>query len=193
MLLRIYVNADENETDPHRVDYTITQDLRDQNIRLNRRDPTTHPNTQPYMWAAEGEKIRIKFILCDNTNLQLRFRQPNPPPQPPQPHVDDPIWIAEGTTCPMQPGHADFKIVNAKPRKLVIENPTAEPSRRYYMYKLRIIDKHGHEKDFDPVIENGGGNQGPSISWLAALAPLLGVVALVGVAFMVAYFARLLP
>ncbi len=192
MLLRIYVNADENETNPHNVDYTITQDLRDKDIRLKRHDPTTHPDTQPSIWAAEGENLKIKFILCDNTNLQLRFREPNPPPVPPQPHVDDPIWIATGSNCPTGPGLAGFSIVKAKPRKLVISNPTAPKDRVYYTYKLRIIDRHGHEKDFDPVIENGGGNQGILRPWWFAWVPLLGGVAFVGVAFMAAYAAGFL-
>lgn len=105
----------------------------------------------------------------------------------------DVFLIRAGDTCPERGEAAEnsnFKIFGLKNdgRELEIRNDNVDPGS----FSYRILIKQGTQvRDFDPVIINGGG--GNRLTWAQILVPILGTVAFVGVAFMFAYAAGVIP
>lgn len=177
--LRIFINAwqkgdDDSNDEP--VEYTLTQNLNDAKIRTGKDN---------YVWAENGEDFVILFKICDNTNLNLKF-------------MDDPIYMnpAGDTNCPPpdigNPQLPDgYAVILKRKKRFKLRNPQPNWQNKQYKYRLRIIDKDGKRRDFDPIIQNGNGP--PVRYWPAYLVPLLGTLAFAGIAFAAAYAAGLLP
>lgn len=126
------------------------------------------------IWTNPNEEFKIKFALVDRTNAGLSYNDFSVPPAP----EDGPIWITLGSgtsDCPQNHFiHPDFDVKlddDGKREKVIVRTPRTT-ARKNFVYRLRISDSRGRERDFDPVIQNGGGP--PLIGWFFALAEAFG-------------------
>jgi hypothetical protein len=158
-VLRFFVVAEETKR-AREVTYSLLQNVNDDNVRIK---PDGN-NRHEVIALDHNEKYRMKFILCDNSNLGLYFT------------TDDagPIWIEAGRDSPKGGSlPPDFDVVKwndpdnddaqsgaiGQRRRLVVRNRNR--SREVYKFTLLIKDQSGARHDFDPIIENGGGQRDP--------------------------------
>ena len=150
-VLRIYVVAEDKPGGG--VAWTLTQHFNDAYRKVETGMVTgTDPDPDPLIKIGQFEQYIMKFILCDNTDPDLRlfFMDSGP----------GAFTVRNDGNCP-QPNAADhlldeFQVIAEKPKRVKVINWNRLPGN--YKYRLRIKSARDNGRyDYDPVIQNGGG------------------------------------
>ena len=142
-------------------------------------DPITVLEPDGSIRVPKKKKLRMNFKLVDPNN-QLAFVS----------NKDNAFLISPGLSCPSRTDTSEnesFQKVYFAVSNGVLSVTNKNKQSGTFSYRICIEDTQGKERDFDPVIINGGGGEGLS-SEVILVAVIGGVIALVGLA----YFAGLL-
>lgn len=172
--IRFTLTAVDDASKPIGVRYTLEQHPDDVN-RVLRSDGKVE--------ADRRQVLRMNFTLVDDSTKNLEFNT----------DVGNVFLVKEGESCPTRQDTAQndsfpknrFR-VNKPGQYQVLTVANLNLVAATYCYRI-CINGDGQERDFDPVIINGGGGQGRS-PWGGLLAILLGLGALAGVAYYAGLF-----
>lgn len=140
------------------------------------------------IWSHPNELLKIRFTLEEASDMGLGLEFDPIVGTPP---TAAPIWMqpeADATgPCPpafhIIPG---FKIRDWTPLSFILKNRASAAGERF-IYMLKISDSGRNPWPYDPVIQNGGGP--PFIGfWQLVLPALIGLGALVGIAYAAGLF-----
>lgn len=168
--VRFTLTATDDASEANGVKYDLQQHPSDVNRVLR---------TDGKLEAKHQQRLRMSFTLVDQSSHNLEFVS----------DVSNTFLVKEGHECPTRHDtdeHPSFPknrfrvSMPGSDQVLTVANLNLVQGTYYYRI---CIDGGGQERDFDPVILNGGGGQNKLPTWLALLVGLLGLAAVMGIAY----------
>ncbi len=153
--IALNLNVSNSREVPDELVYSLTQVTDDADNRVGAEDS---------IWTYWGEQVEFSFTLVDKTGLGLVFTNDQ----------HGPFWIKAGSnrkTCPTNKFIATGFDVDVKDSlNFVVTTPRYRPSsanqhkpHKDFVYRVRITEPrepNPRNRDWDPVIQNGGGGHG---------------------------------